>query len=400
MNDPIVLDVADEVGFLIHPEFTLQYANAFWYLFDQWNNEIPGRDKGLKRIYEGLVRRDWNHPSVIIWGLDNELMTQKYVEREWAIPWMEKIVRWMKTVDPTRPATFDGALQVNHEPWMEYATLHGGNPQRVAQWQKWTGEKVKPLNISEIYSDYIANETLQHTVFQGQKNYWDVAWQIAQNFRGQLLELQKRDVSGLGPWVDLPSLVTLPGQLLGEKLHTRVKLPPWPALSGASCKAEYAWFSFRINSHHVNWYDSRRPKIAPNPMYHVIRDTFQPMPLAKYTKRPEIIVAVTRNGLPQAGVNVFLRPLEGQATNIAGVRADMSGRAWFFLPEGGRYEIFVTDGQELKTSEVQPRPPGEWGQVETIEVELGERPISSSRAHPASARTRSSMTLPVLSASR
>ncbi len=118
MNDPIVLDVADEVGFLIHPEFTLQYANAFWYLFDQWNNEIPSRDKGLKRIYEGLVRRDWNHPSVIIWGLDNELMTQKYVEREWAIPWREKIVRWMKTVDPTRPATFDGALQVNHEPWM------------------------------------------------------------------------------------------------------------------------------------------------------------------------------------------------------------------------------------------------------------------------------------------
>jgi len=185
--------------------------------------------------------------------------------------------------------------------------------------------------------------------------------------------LQEREVSGLGPWVDLPALVTLPGQLLGEKLDTQVELPPWPALSGPSCKAEYMHFHFGIDSHHVNWYDPRRPKIAPNPMYHVIRDTFRPMPLAKYTKRPEIIVAVTKNGLPQAGVNVFLRPLEGQASNIEGVRADSGGKAWFILAEGGKYELLVSDGEELKTLQLRPEPPGEWGQVKTIEVELSDR---------------------------
>ena len=69
-----------------------------------------------KTVLEELVRRDKNHPSVIIWSVANEPLS--YMEE--ADPYFAGIRDKMKSLDPTRPIT---AVQYDY-PDQDYATDH------------------------------------------------------------------------------------------------------------------------------------------------------------------------------------------------------------------------------------------------------------------------------------
>ena len=58
------LDLCDEIGFLVYEE-TL----AGWCL-----DESPQLGERFDTSIRGMVRRDRNHPSVVMWGLLNENM--------------------------------------------------------------------------------------------------------------------------------------------------------------------------------------------------------------------------------------------------------------------------------------------------------------------------------------
>lgn len=65
--DPYVLDLCDEMGILVWDE-----------AFDKWDEtaaRLPGQDvdEFARRNIESMVRRDRNHPSVIIWSIGNEI---------------------------------------------------------------------------------------------------------------------------------------------------------------------------------------------------------------------------------------------------------------------------------------------------------------------------------------
>lgn len=94
---PELLSLADEMGFLIMDE-----------AFDCWNH---GKRKGdyaslFKEWHErdlaDLIRRDRNHPSVILWSTGNEVHEQ-YNPKSGVAQHLTDIVR---RFDPTRPATF------------------------------------------------------------------------------------------------------------------------------------------------------------------------------------------------------------------------------------------------------------------------------------------------------
>jgi len=95
---PEFLDLADRMGFLVMDE-----------LFDQWTVAKNPYDYHLyfkewsKRDVRDTVRRDRNHPSIILWSAGNEIHDTP--KPEIAIPILKGLVETFHEHDPTRPVT-------------------------------------------------------------------------------------------------------------------------------------------------------------------------------------------------------------------------------------------------------------------------------------------------------
>ncbi len=95
---PEFLDLADRMGFLVMDE-----------LFDQWTVAKNPYDYHLyfnewsKRDVRDTVRRDRNHPSIILWSAGNEIHDTP--QPEIAIPILKGLVETFHASDPTRPVT-------------------------------------------------------------------------------------------------------------------------------------------------------------------------------------------------------------------------------------------------------------------------------------------------------
>ena len=97
------LRMADEKGLLIVDE-----------LYDKWSNTLAwaGRRPWTTIWWENLmewVKRDRNHPSVILWSLGNELQFQEercgFPTRDWGITTYDIMNTLVKRLDPTRKTT-------------------------------------------------------------------------------------------------------------------------------------------------------------------------------------------------------------------------------------------------------------------------------------------------------
>lgn len=85
-QSPEFLDACDELGILVYAELA------------SWKSVRAGRWlKSACRQVEGMVKRDRNHPSVILWGMGNEARSRK------AYQVLGTLIR---TLDPTRPTIY------------------------------------------------------------------------------------------------------------------------------------------------------------------------------------------------------------------------------------------------------------------------------------------------------
>jgi beta-galactosidase len=95
---PQFLDLADQMGFVVMDE-----------LFDQWNVAKTPGDYHLffgdwhKRDARDMLRRDRNHPSVVIWSAGNEIHDTAYPVQAKAA--LKSLLDVMHATDPTRPVT-------------------------------------------------------------------------------------------------------------------------------------------------------------------------------------------------------------------------------------------------------------------------------------------------------
>lgn len=95
---PELLDLADELGIMVLDEvFDSWYARKtdldFHLLFEDWH----------EADLRSMIRRDRNHPSIILWGVGNEVGEQ-YTEDEGA-EIARRLVAIAHDEDPTRPVT-------------------------------------------------------------------------------------------------------------------------------------------------------------------------------------------------------------------------------------------------------------------------------------------------------
>jgi len=153
--DPTYLDVCDEVGMLLHCDIPVAEPLV---------HEEMGGDSLLTRrcvaAASEQVRRDRNHPSIILWSAMNEVCDGQWEARQW--PGYEQLARALYGAvsgeDPTRPViendwiepdpdyVFVSPILTAH--W--YGRLHRDYLDRIENASKrWAGED-RPLFVTEF----------------------------------------------------------------------------------------------------------------------------------------------------------------------------------------------------------------------------------------------------------
>jgi beta-galactosidase len=95
-NDPALLDAADELGL-----FVVDEADLECHAYAHHVAEMPEYLSAFVDRVSRMVRRDKNHPSVILWSLGNE---SGYGANH------DAAAGWVRRYDPTRPLHYEGAI--------------------------------------------------------------------------------------------------------------------------------------------------------------------------------------------------------------------------------------------------------------------------------------------------
>jgi beta-glucuronidase len=165
-----VLNLADQEGILIIDECP---AVGMCH-FGRENGKIfcPNRvnNETLKHhvdVITELIKRDKNHPSVIMWSVGNEAAT----EEEISLPYFDTVIKKARQLDPTRPVTmaqFSGpgeckvsqlldVICVNryYSWYADPGRLETIGPKLQAELLEWYERFKKPIMMSEYGADTI-----------------------------------------------------------------------------------------------------------------------------------------------------------------------------------------------------------------------------------------------------
>jgi beta-galactosidase len=160
MPAPELLDLCDRMGMLVMDESfdcweSGKTRNDYSLIFDAWH----------ERDWRAELRRDRNHPSIVLWSIGNEVGEQGRPAKFWIAAELTRIAH---QEDPTRPTTsansdtqagYNGFLTnedvfgYNYKPG-EYGRVHQANPAKplfgseTASCVSSRGEYFFPTNIS------------------------------------------------------------------------------------------------------------------------------------------------------------------------------------------------------------------------------------------------------------
>ncbi|MDO6736347.1 beta-galactosidase GalB [Wenyingzhuangia sp. 2_MG-2023] len=129
------LELCDELGLVVLDEaFDVwkmeKVPNGYNVFFDEW----------AERDLKDMIRRDRNHPSIIMWSIGNEIIEQKDRKNGWKVAKM--LNDYCKEIDPTRPTS----AGFNNYP--------GPYDNNMAQQVDIAGVNYKPANYAELHAKY------------------------------------------------------------------------------------------------------------------------------------------------------------------------------------------------------------------------------------------------------
>jgi len=194
-----VADVADETGMTICPESTF-WSRAPWY-----DIENPEMWENARTHWEGLVKMFKNHPSVVMYSIENEMLSTgaylMYQEpekwRRYQDKWIE-VGQFVRNLDPTKPLQYSWGHDIHG--WLETANIHyvrdikyffqyprdlywleGENLTHRQRNRDYRWKKDRPLIKGEYGYWYHSNPPHGLTPFIGEDAYiddnWSKSWQ-------------------------------------------------------------------------------------------------------------------------------------------------------------------------------------------------------------------------------
>jgi beta-galactosidase len=118
-----IAEVADEVGMTLCTESTF-WSRAPWY-----DTENPEMWENAKIHWDGLVKMFKNHPSVVMYSIENEMLsTGAYLEQQDPAKWRRYQDKWIevgefvRNLDPTKPLQYSWGHDIRG--WVETANIH------------------------------------------------------------------------------------------------------------------------------------------------------------------------------------------------------------------------------------------------------------------------------------
>ena len=125
--DPRYYEVADRIGMLIWTEL----PNG---------GMATERSRGRKeKLLKGIVDRDGNHPSIVIWTIINENWGVDLVHDADHREWLKQTFAWLKAYDPTRLVVDNSPLAPSFHVESDIADYHfyAAIPDHRAAWDKF-----------------------------------------------------------------------------------------------------------------------------------------------------------------------------------------------------------------------------------------------------------------------
>lgn len=125
--DPRYYEAADRVGLLI------------WTELPNWKALTETADAHARETIAGMVARDWNHPSIVIWTIINESWGVDLEKNPAHRAWLAEMFEWVKGLDPTRlvvdnsPCFHNVHVQSDIDDFHYYAAM----PDGMARWERW-----------------------------------------------------------------------------------------------------------------------------------------------------------------------------------------------------------------------------------------------------------------------
>jgi hypothetical protein len=251
------LDLADEMGMLLVSESAI-YGSSKAMAADH-----PDFLAACRPHLRDLVRRDRNHPSVVIWSMQNEM---RWVDgRDGYKAAMPGLTAVMNAEDGTRPISYDGDNRLVELDACQIVSMHYNIDGTVASW-----DRGKPLIFGEhgkwhYVSPQVASE------FAGAAAYTSLAACLANIGREEQLfneYARREEVTGLTPFNTVNYCAwTFPA----------ADIPlAWPDLSTPGPKPH------KIPAHTLvlnNGLAADDPLFRPNPSYRGVLDSFRPVTL-------------------------------------------------------------------------------------------------------------------------
>jgi beta-galactosidase len=122
-RSPYLLDVCDRLGMLVYDEFSDMWDQP--KMADDYHRHFPD---WWERDLSTFVRRDRNHPSVIVWSIGNEIFEDPN-------DYGPRLAALVRSLDATRPVT-QGGINVGpkgKDPWayVDIGDFHGAPPAAV-----------------------------------------------------------------------------------------------------------------------------------------------------------------------------------------------------------------------------------------------------------------------------
>jgi len=151
---PGYLDLADEMGMLIYAESCLAWIKDSPRLLDHGRREL-----------RAMIERDRNHPSVVVWGINNENRAANVIEGD-------ALIRFTRALDPTRVIVDNsgGSMAIDQDfGWVDRATVapsRSTQRQRIEDVHIYVGapipatvyEWMRTLGISDLPLDMAAQD--------------------------------------------------------------------------------------------------------------------------------------------------------------------------------------------------------------------------------------------------
>jgi hypothetical protein len=127
ITDPRYYDAADRAGMLI------------WTELPNWENLTPATKERARATLDGMVERDWNHPSIIIWTIVNEGWGVELAVNADHRAWLSETYDHLKRLDPHRLVVGNSACFTNFHVVTDIEDFHNyySIPDHYRQWRAW-----------------------------------------------------------------------------------------------------------------------------------------------------------------------------------------------------------------------------------------------------------------------